>query len=297
MRLEESWVYLISISNDNNLRKTIYLFYLSIFLLIISCGQNSSEKTLNGKWYDVDYEFSSWHFYPDSLVLGDDKLKWKATESKIEFNHPILYRDSLDNFINIEDKISVHYQLSNDKDSLYGTLKNHFGVHKIILLRAENSIEFLNKKYDLQFSLPKDDSTETLSVYNQFGLKVFIGYSNNKIVGKTELTDNLNHMESDIKIFKDSILPTVREEVDGFLDNKFHLRVFADKMISDSIITNLLPVTIKSKIATINNALPERFKRTAPDTLPIRIYRIYKIEEDEKMKGKKIKTLAFNVYN
>ena len=136
-----------------------------------------------------------------------------------------------------------------------------------------------------------------------------MGISNNKIVGKTELSETLNHLESDIRTFKDSIKPYEGFQIETHnerLDYRFHLRVFADKNIADSTITKYLPVTIKSKISSINQYLPEEFKRTAPDTIPIRIYRIYQVLENQGygiekrndiVKGKEIKTIANNVYN
>lgn len=112
-----------------------------IIISILSCGQNSFEKSLNGKWYETENENISWNFYPDSLVLKsktetEEKVEWRATESKIEFNYPTHYWDSLGKIINIKDSIIINYELSSDKDSLFGTLKNRYGEHKFGLFRS-----------------------------------------------------------------------------------------------------------------------------------------------------------------
>ena len=265
-----------------------------IFILVFSCGQNSSEKKLNGKWFEFENEnrYNYWHFYKDSLLFAEDKVEWKASDSKIEFDYITYIWDSIGKQIDYQDKIVINYQLNNDNDSLFGILKNKYGKYKFSLLKAENYIEFLKKRYQIEFTLPEDNSIEHIEIEDKFGLKVFIGYSNDKIVGRTVLSADLNHLESDILMFKDSIKPTGRPEQDMRNDFRFHLRVFADKKISDSIITKNLPVTIKSELFKEND-----FPRLPNDTLAIRIYRMYKSEEDERMKGRKIKTIANNVYN
>ena len=160
-----------------------------------------------------------------------------------------------------------------------------------------------NKRYKTEFSLPEDNSVELIETESIYGLRVFIGNSNNKINGRTELSENLNQLESDIKTFKDSIKPYTRHQKETHkisLDRRFHLRVFADKNIPDSTITKYLKATIKRKNSEIDKYYPEEFRGIKRDTLPIRIYRIYQSKEKENLgilKGKVIKTIANTVYN
>ena len=105
-----------------------------------------------------------------------------------------------------------------------------------------------------------------------------MGISNNEVIGKTEISENLNHLEFDIKRFKDSIKPYEQHQIDThemFLDKRFHLRVFADENIPDSTITEFLNVTISLKNLEADKYIPERFRGQKRDTLPIRIYRIF----------------------
>jgi hypothetical protein len=273
-----------------------------IIILAFSCGQNSSEKKLNGKWYGIENNgYTRMHFYPDSLVFTEEfteSVGWNATESQIDFSLPnnYFYLDSSKNF-------TVYYKFSKNKDTLFSTIKNAYGENELNFIKAKSHIEYLNKKYEIEFQLPKSNSSELIELDAIYGLKVFMEKSKNKIVGKTEITTNLNNLESDIKIFKNSIKPYEQHQIDThemFLDRRFHLRVFADKSISDSIITEYLKATIHIKNSEADKHIPERFRGVKRDTLPIRIFRIYNSKEGINLwniKGKEIKTIANTVYN
>tara|TARA_R110002096_G_scaffold435705_1_gene662205 strand:- start:23 stop:877 length:855 start_codon:yes stop_codon:yes gene_type:complete len=284
------------------LKKSHYISNFLILILIFSCGQNSSEKKLNGKWYGIENNgFTRMHFYPDSLVFTEEfteSVEWNATESQIDFSLPnnYFYLDSSKNF-------TTYYKFSKNQDTLICTIKNDYGENELNFLKAENYIEYLNKKHKVEFRLPKDDSVEFIELDNIYGLKVFIGKSNNSIIGKTELSNDLKNLESDIKIFKDSIRPYEQNQIEThemFLDRRFHIRVFADKSIPDSTITKSLKTTIYLKNSEADKHLPERFRGEKRDTLPIRIFRIFDSKEEInlwKIKGKEIKTIANTVYN
>lgn len=242
-------------------------------------------------------------FYPDSLIFTNterDKVKWKASKSKIEFYLPTIITDSF-----IKDKITVSYELSKEKDTLFGIFKNRLGNNTFNLLRARNYIEYLNKRYKIDFSLPESDSVNSIETDHIYGLNVFIGYLNNKIIGKTLHSNSLNNLERDVNTFKDSIKSNKRYPIDIHEKNlhlKFHLRVFADKNIADSTITKLLSVKIKNKLASFNKHRPEVFYYKLTDTVPIQIFRVYQTDEHEReilgiLKGKRIKSNAYNCFN
>lgn len=280
------------------MRKVI-VFFITLFLF--SCGQNSSEKQLNGKWYGIENDgYTKIHFYPDSLVYEEEykeSVEWTASNHEIEFNLPSnLWLDSITD-------VTVKYKLSNNRDTLFGTFINMNGEVKASLLRADDYIEYLNKRYEIKFSLPKSDTVELIETDDIYGMKIFMGISNDKTIAKTELSENLNYLESDIKIFKDSIRPYEQHQIDThemFLDHRFHLRVFADKKIADSTITEYLKTTIHLKNSEADKHLLEKFRGIKRDTLPIRIFRIYKSKEEVErwnIKGREIKTIANNVYS
>lgn len=305
----------------NNLKKLLYiqvlLIFILLFILLFPRGQNSAEKELNGKWRSIEYEYSTWHFYPDGLVLKypdetDEIALWKSNKSQIEFDLRDFGYDSTGKLIDTINKILINYKLSKNNDSLFGTLKNNWGIHEFSLLRTKSYIEYLKKKFDIEFTLPKDSSGiyigsthfSTIGGYKLhplYGLKIFMESSNNEIIAKTELSENLNNLEFDIKRFKDSIKPSWSEyfgENEMYLDQRFHLRVFADKNIPDSIITNKLKVTVTQN-SEDNKHYLDYLRNQKGDTLPIRIYRILKTKgiEPRNIKGKQIKTIANTVYN
>ena len=296
-----------------NIMKTqTNILSILIILLLFSCGQNSSEKQLIGKWYGIENKgYTQMIFYPDSLIISEfDKevVSWSANNSEIDFLFPILIEDSLGAPQYIEDKVTISYNLSDDKDTLFGNFKSSIVESKLNLLRAENYIDFLNKKYDLTFTLPKDKTVKRIDAIPIYGLNVFIGFSNNKIISKTEISENLNQLQSDVKEFKNNIKPYKRHQIETHkerLDNRFHFRVFADKNISDADITNQLALTIKGDKLLRNQYLLEQFRGTVSDTLPIRIFRIYQdLDEQEfsfmkrhdMVKGKEIETFAKIIY-
>jgi len=299
------------------LKKIVFISNFLLILLAFSCGQNSSEKELNGEWREIESELSTWHFYADSLVLKfpgepDEKTNWSSNKSQIKFELPTFYWDSLGKPKDTINRILIKYELSAKKDSLFGTLKNNYGTHQFSMLRTNKNSKFLNKKFGIEFTLPKDNLAKKLdrniynldpksyNLYPNYGMRIFMGISNNKVIGKTEISENLSNLASDIKKFKDRIKPYNQHQLDThemFLEKRFHMRVFADKKISDSTITNHLKAIIILKKSERDKHYPERLRGQELDTLPIRIYRIFESgnENLRNLKGKEIKTIANTV--
>ena len=181
--------------------------------MVFSCGQNSAEKQLNGDWREIENEYSTWHFYPDDLVIKIpsypngiyDRTEWSANKSKIEFELREFGLDSLGNKIDTINKVLINYKLSDKKDSLFGTLKNNYGEYKFSLLKTENYIKYLNRKFGIEFTLPKNDSNGLKKIDPVYGMKIFMNLENDNIVGKTELSNSLNSLETDIKEFKNKL--------------------------------------------------------------------------------------------
>ena len=246
--------------------------------MLFSCGQNSAEKELIGNWREIENEYSTWHFYPDSLVFKltgepNKTTDWKASKTQIEFEIETFERNSTGKFIDTIHKILIDYQLSDKKDSLFGTLTNNYGVHNFSMLKTKNYNEYLNRKFGVKITLPKNDSNELKKVDPVYGMKIFMNLENDNIVAKTELSNSLNNLETDIKDFKNKL-----ESYFGTYDlrtERFYLGVYADRHIPDSMITANLAVTIKSNFFLNNeyDAIP--IPRPPGDTLPINIYRMY----------------------
>ncbi|EPR71119.1 hypothetical protein ADIWIN_3304 [Winogradskyella psychrotolerans RS-3] len=260
--------------------------------MVFSCGQNSSEKELIGNWREIENEYSTWHFYPDSLVFKltgetDKTTDWKANKTQIEFDIETFERNSTGKFIDTIHKILIDYQLSDKKDSLFGTLTNNYGLHNFSMLKTKNYSEYLTRKFGIKFTLPKNDSNKLKEVDPVYGMKIFMNIENDNLIGKTEHSNSLNNLETDIKDFKNKL-----ESYFGTYDlrtERLYLSVYADKQIPDSMITANLAVTIKSDFFLNNkyDAIP--IPRPPGDTLPINIYRMYGTDENKDLGFRKAK--------
>ena len=97
------------------MKKSVYISNFLLILLAFSCGQNSSEKELIGNWREIENEYSTWHFYPDSLVFKlsgttENKTDWKANKSQIEFEIETYDRNSVGKFVDTINKIKIDYR-------------------------------------------------------------------------------------------------------------------------------------------------------------------------------------------
>jgi len=214
--------------------KTIYIFLILIGLF--SCNQNISEKKLNGTWYGIEKNSPVLVFRPDTLALflveNPQNVLWKANNRIIKFE----YFPSNSKEIK---KVEIEYQIKND------TLETLFNGEKGIYLKANNYVEFLNKKFNLKFILPKNRKLKTLRNGKENGLRIFVGKRKGKIISKTEFSDNLNNLSNDINKFKLSFYNPMN------LRQRLHYRVFADKNISKSKMEKVYRTLRKSKIKKI----------------------------------------------
>ena len=274
--------------------------------MIFSCKESLAKKKLNGMWYDLENEYSTWHFYPDSLVFKfagnkEEKTDWHANNSEIKFEVPTFYWDSSGSIKDTVNKVLINYHLSAKKDSLYGTLKNNYGRHNFCLIKAKSYNEYLNKKFGVKFALPKSDEAESININSIYGMKIFMEASSEMIVGRTEISNSINNLEDDIKQFKDSTKHYVKNNTESnemLVDSRFHMRVFADKSIPDSVITKLLKVKITLYNSELDKYYPENLRGYKRAPSPIKIYRIFENEtiDPSNLKAKKIETIAYNIY-
>ncbi|WP_303277255.1 hypothetical protein [Flavivirga aquimarina] len=91
-------------------------------------------------WYETKDPKIFWIFHPDYIEFIDEdneKVEWSATESKIEFIYRTYIWDSLGKTIHTEDEILIEYKLSENEDTLSGTLTNSYGKHKFGLIKTE----------------------------------------------------------------------------------------------------------------------------------------------------------------
>ncbi|WP_405368933.1 hypothetical protein [Nonlabens sp. Asnod2-A12] len=271
------------------MKTSFYVIIIFLLVLLCSCGQKEAEGRFQGTWFNLENEYDQWNFRNDTLYVYEEMVIYDATRSKIEFDIPILdyYEDSIWEFR--DRSILVNYKLSESNDSIYATWKSIYNSQDFSLIKVNSYEEYLRRKFNFKFHLPENDSVKTLQTIPKYGLKIFMGKTDGTIISRTELSNNLNSMKSNIKSFKDSIRPNTHYEIedhDEMIDEWFHIRVYADKQISDSTIIYTLQQT-----KTFKNQ--EKWKGEDIDNrVPIRIYRVFKNRNQtnpNSVKGKWIK--------
>lgn len=260
------------------MKKNIYIAFITSFLLI-SCRQNSFEKDLNGKWYGLENDgFTRMFFYPDSLIiteLGSQNVKWNANKSIIEYDYNLRFADSSGNKLK---KHKTDYVLSKTKDTLFCTIKDSTEERNFNLIKADNYLNYLSKKSEINFELPNNNQVEHFDLDSNYGFKIFIGKKNNGIQIKTQFGNGLDSIKTDILKFNQKFNPQEGFEKD-ILYNNSHFRIFADKSILDEIILKNIQKLNESKIK--------------------KVFRIYKSEEYENLgylRGVQMKTITNDDY-
>ena len=210
--------------------KVSYL-YIIFFISLFSC---SSKKELIGTWYGIENENSIFVFSPDSLTLytpNPQKILWNANNNEIKFNY-------LPNSSSEYKKINLKYEITND------TLITYYNGIKVMYLKANNYVEFLNKKYNLKFALPKNEKLREYQGMNEnYALKVFIGKQKGKRISRTEKFENLNNLNKQAIDFINNF--GTYEEV------RIHYQLFADKNIPKNEMIKIYNKLRKTKIKKI----------------------------------------------
>lgn len=243
-------------------------------LALLSCGQNSYEKELNGKWYGLENDgFTRMFFYAYSLIIteiGSQNVQWKADKSRIEFDYYLRFHTLPNNF----KKYKTDYILSKNKDTLFCKIKDSTDERSFNLVRADNYLNFLNKKNDVDFELPTNNQIEHFDLDGDYGFKIFIGSNNDVLKIITEYGNGLDSIKTDVLKFKQKINPKGEYEKSK-LYHGIHFRIFADKSISNEKLISYIRELAKSEIN--------------------RVFRIYKSEEYENLgylRGERIKTIT-----
>jgi len=249
-------------------------------LTLLSCGQNSFEKKLNGKWFGVENDgLTRFYFYPDSLVymeLNTQTVQWTANETEIKFD--LTQQWPYQTTVNDTTSMLIEYFLSNKSKTITFTEVNNSIIGRNFeLIRAEDFFDFLSLKSGVSFKLPHDNKIDRIELEERHGLKIFIGNTSKvKPTIISEFGNGMDSINSDIIKFKQNLQP-----LDGYhkrkLESEFHFRVFADKSISDEEIENLIPEITKSEVKKV-----------------FRIYETQNYYNFETLAGKQIKTIANN---
>ncbi|WP_417237676.1 hypothetical protein [Bizionia sp.] len=198
------------------------------------------EKKLIGNWYSSSKNriYSELQFYKDTLVIYDSSgkttLKWNLDEGKIYTSH-----------LNQSGPIYDY-----DLKSINLKLVRNDTIELPKFTKAKNAYDFFQKILNMQIDLPiKDSELIEIGFLEHLNFNIYAGYNNKELVVKTDLTPDLNNLESEVTEFKEKS----RDELKRLL--RFNL--IADKNISefqmDSIKNRLKTTSIEQIFRTYKN--------------------------------------------
>ncbi|WP_299626667.1 hypothetical protein [uncultured Tenacibaculum sp.] len=211
---------------------------LLIIVLITSqsCKKSKEKSDFIGNWtstseMDIDMDIM---FFKDSMIFIPYRdfsyaCKWNINNSKIE---QTLIRG--DRTI-LKPKHSNPYKFNSTKDTL--SIISELNNLSLKLVRVANAYEYLEHKIDMKINLKSSQKKLTLFEENNYGLNIYIGIKNNKIIAKTDSSENLNGLGGETLLFL-SNLNEKEEKLASYV-------LFIDKNITDHKIDS-----IKSKLHT-----------------------------------------------
>jgi len=259
------------------MKNKIHIIISLLVLIIVSCGQNSFEKELNGKWYGLDNDgYTRMFFYPDSLVITEigpiQNVQWTANKSRIEFDYQMIM-DSTDS------SLKTKYILSESRDTLFCKIIDSVEERSFHLIRADNYLNYLSRKNKIDFELPVDNEVKHFDLDRRYAFKIFIGTKNGGLKVMTEYGNGLDSIKTDLQKFKQKINPKSEYE-ESKMYHESHFRIFADKSISNEKLKKHIQELTKSEI--------------------YKVFRIYKSKEHKNlgyMRGERIKNITSDGYD
>lgn len=237
------------------------IFFLLILLIVISCGRNTYEKKIIGNWYD-DNELMKFDFSKDSVTVFDyniQKTTWTANNKKINIQYTKFINNS-DSII----KLDLNYSLKNNDTLIIKKSGNSF-----TFLKAKNYLDFLSKKYIVKFDLEENPKAYRQIKDDNYGIRIFLGYYKNKIIVKSEFSENLNNLDNDLNIKLSQINKDYQDnyrdvyEYEKWNEIVLHYYLFVDKKIPKDTLNFYIAKLRKSKIK--------------------KLYRVYQTEEPDFM--------------
>jgi hypothetical protein len=226
------------------MKKILFLFIFTS--LFISCNEENRKSDFIGNWasisdenFDLDMNFE---FYKDSMVIvnpiiyGTFSYKWKVKGDKIEAT---LLRG---NKLLLKNKNINYYKFNSTKDTLF--IKNERdSILYIKFQKINNGFEYFENEIGLKIELDKVSDNLLSAGNNDFNFKIYISTKNNKIIAKTDYSNNLNKLTSESLNFKMQI-----PEKDK---SKLKYILFIDKNVSSKKVDSIKSLFIKEIVEKI----------------------------------------------
>lgn len=239
------------------MKKTLLI---TLILSLISCNPNKYEKKLIGDWYEHDGNIK-FDFDKDSVTIFDFQIQktiWTADDKKIKINYKVWSSDSII-------KTPLNYKLINENTLIIKTDIDSSKTFKFI--KAKDYLDFLSIKHKVNFQLEQNEKAIIQRKSNFHGIKVFIGFHQNKVVAKTEFSENLKNLDNDIvnktRQIKSEYENNYKDvfEYEKWKELVLHYSIFVDKRVHKDTLDFYLNKLRASKIK--------------------KIYRVYNTKEEE----------------
>tara|TARA_R110002051_G_scaffold323597_1_gene417756 strand:+ start:4638 stop:5384 length:747 start_codon:yes stop_codon:yes gene_type:complete len=225
------------------MRKILILFIFTS--LFIFCKKENEKSDFIGNWssisdenFDLDIDIE---FFKDSMIIdnslnyGTHSNKWEVIDDKIE---QTLLRGNSD----LNYKNTNYYKFNSTKDTLF--IKNERdSIPYFKFVKINNGFEYFENKIGLKIDLEKRSGELISAENNDFHFNTYIGLKNNKIIAKTDYSNNLNKLLSQILNFKSSI-----SEKD---EKKIKYVLFIDKNIPNKKIDSIKSLFIREIVGKI----------------------------------------------
>jgi hypothetical protein len=220
------------------MKKILLLFIFTS--LLSSCNEENRKSDFIGNWtsisdenfdFDIDIEFFKDSMVIDnSLFYGTYSNKWKVKGDKIE---QALIRG---NKFDLNYKNTNYYKFNSTKDTLF--IKNERdSILYFKFAKINNGFEYFENKIGLKIELKKVSDNLISAGNNDFNFNIYISTKNNKIIAKTDFSNNLNKLASQLINFKSKIY---EKDLD-----KIKYVLFIDKNVSNKKIDSIKSLFIK----------------------------------------------------
>ena len=216
-----------------------YIFLISLF----SCTSTNQKGKLIGTWYsnsDDNYRFLEFQFYNDSLiiydVLGKNSAQWTINKDEIYLTH-------INGFTN-KKQLTYSYKLNKSNELLNLKILGDTIIQLPELIKAKNTYDFFQKKVGIEIDLPiKETKLEQIGSPSNLNFNIYVGFIDNNLKVKTDLSSDLNNLENEVSKFKDNS----RDELKRFM--RFNL--IADKNVTESQMDSIKGILKQTSIERI----------------------------------------------
>lgn len=200
------------------------LIHLIILLSFLNCKKENYKSDFIGNWSSISNSVDDLdiQFFNDSIVYhyysNKHSTSWTVLGNKIE-------QTLLSNlYANGKDvRSTLEFSFSSRKDTLFLNLKKDSTI-SLIFRKTYNAYDYFENKIGLRIKLPLTNKKSILVEKFNYDFNIYVGKKNNKIIAKTNNSNNLNQLHTEVF----SLFTKISEKD----SKKVKYKLFIDKNIS-----------------------------------------------------------------